>query len=290
MNDKIEVVADCRNLLAESVLWDQQRGELVWVNIHDGEIWRRSVATGKTKIHTLPCRVGAVGLRSGGGLVVGIEKGFALFDPRTETLELVASIEQDLSSTRLNDGRCDRDGNFVCGGMNEAPGKGPGSAVYRLSPTGAIERLISDITCANSTCFSLDGKQMYFADMPKAEICVYDYNSSGVSSSRRFCSFDDQLGLPDGSTIDAEGCLWNAQWGAGRVVRYTPDGQIEREIRLPVTNPTCVSFGGPDYRTLYITTATFGLDKQQLAREPLAGAVLAIRPSVQGVPEPMFNG
>ena len=287
---EIELAVDVRQELGESVLWDDRSGELVWVNIHKGEIWRHSRKLGLVR-HALPDRVGAIGLRETAGYVVGLAKGFGFFDPTTGHFDPVADVESDQPNTRLNDGRCDRFGNFICGGIKEGPPEAPKSAVYRLSPDGGVERLIDGVSCANSTCFSPDGLTLYFADMPKGEILAYDYEPKGpLKNQRQFCSFARQAGLPDGSTVDADGYLWSTHWGGGKIVRHAPDGWVDREIALPVSNPTCLAFGGADYRTLYITTAIFQLSPEQRAREPLAGAVLKIRMDVEGLPEPRFAG
>lgn len=290
--DEVELYLDVRNHLGESVVWDDRSGELVWVNIHERELWRHDPARQRTARHVLPDRIGAVGLREGTGYVAGLASGFGFFDPVRDHWEMLAPVEADNPATRLNDGRCDRSGRFLCGGMNEAEGGAAVTALYRFEPDGSVAEILAPITCANSTCFSLDGGTLYFTDMPTGEITAYPYDgATGIAGQgRRFCDFADQPGLADGSTVDEEGCLWNAQWGGGRIVRYTPDGEIDRLIHLPVTNPTCVGFGGPRCDTLFITTARFGLNEAQLRREPYAGSVFAVKPGVRGLPEPHFNG
>jgi L-arabinonolactonase len=292
MSPEIELVVDCRNVLGESVVWDPEIGELVWVNVHDGEIWRYHSLDRTIRTHVLPERIGALGLCSGGGYVLALASGFARFDPAGDRLRRVADVEPDVPTTRLNDGRVDRQGRFICGGMDEAQDQQPASAVYRLDADGTVRRLIEGVHCANSMCFSIDGRTMYFTDMPTGRILAYSYDvdAGRPHSPRLFADCSDQPGLPDGSTVDAEGYLWNAQWGGGRLVRYAPDGIVDRVVPLPMTNPTCLAFGGDDLRTLYVTTARFGLTAEQLTREPTAGGLLALRPGVTGVPEPRFAG
>jgi L-arabinonolactonase len=131
---------------------------------------------------------------------------------------------------------------------------------------------------------------MYYADSPQASIWAFDYDiETGNPSNRRvFCTFKDQPGVPDGSVVDSEGCLWNAQWNGGRVVRYRPDGAVDRVIEMPVRHPTCVAFGGRELDTLYITTSRLILSPEEVRRQPLAGALLAVRPGVKGLPEDRF--
>jgi len=286
----IEVAVAQRLELGESILWDDRKGALAWVNIHQGEIWERP-STGEVPRHELPDRVGAIGLRDGrAGFVVGLAKAFGTWT-EAEGFTPLAEVEPDLPHTRLNDGRCDRFSNFLCGGMNEGGPGSPLSALYRLRPDGHVERLLECVDCANSTCFSPDGGTLYFADMGTGRIMAYPYDPAGpLGQGRLFFDFAGRRGLPDGSTVDAEGFLWSTHWGDGRITRHAPDGRIDREIALPVTNPTSLAFGGPDLRTLYISTATFQLTEARLAAEPLAGAVLSLRVDVEGLPEPRFAG
>lgn len=285
----LRLVADVRQELGESILWDEHRGELVWVDIHEGTIWRLRPGQNAPRRHALPDRVGAIGLTHSGRYVVGLAGGFGFFDPDTEAWAPATLIEPEQPATRLNDGRCDRFGNFLCGGMSESDDTRVTSALYRFRPDNETETLIEGIGCANSTCFSPDGRILYFADMPTAEILAYDYSPDDRPRKRgRIADFRAEPGLPDGSTVDAEGCLWNAQWGGAKLVRYTPDGCIDREIPLPVTNPTCVGFGGAEMKTLFITSATFQLSEAQLAREPHAGSLFAVDLAVGGLPEPRF--
>jgi L-arabinonolactonase len=287
----IEIAADVRHELGESILWDDRAGEIVWVNIHRREIWRQDAKRGALVRHELPDRVGAIGLRRGRGYVVALAKGFGVFDPSEGRYVPLAEVETDLANTRLNDGRCDRFGNFVCGGYNEGGQEAEPSALYRLRGDGRVEVLKKGIGCANSTCFSPDGRTLYFADMPTGRIDAFGYRPDGpLGPSKPFFDFAGRPGEPDGSTVDAEGFLWNAHWGAGRITRHAPDGRIDREIPLPVSNPTCLAFGGSDLRTLYVTSAAFHMSAAALANEPLAGSVLSLKVDVPGLPESRFAG
>jgi L-arabinonolactonase len=199
-------------------------------------------------------------------------------------------VEHDLPTTRLNDGRTDRQGRFVCGGMDEGEPQEALSAVYSLDGGRRVRRIIHGVRCANSICFSPDGTTMYFSDMPTGRILAYAYDTdSGTPHSPRvLADCSGMPGLPDGSTVDAEGFLWNARWGGARLVRYAPDGRMERVVPLPVTNPTCPGFGGPDLETLFVVSARFALRPEQLAAEPWAGGVFALDVGVQGLPECPF--
>jgi sugar lactone lactonase YvrE len=148
------------------------------------------------------------------------------------------------------------------------------------------------VVCASSISFSPDGRALYFADSFQRAIWVYDYDiPSGIPNKRRiFADLRGQPGMPNGSTVDAEGCYWNAQRDGQRIVRYAPDGRVDRVIELPAVRPTCLAFGGADLTTLYVTTARWWLSADELAAVPLAGGVFALQPGVQGLPEPKFAG
>lgn len=286
------LILNCGNQLGESVVWDAARGKVRWVDIEGCEIWEYDPVSGEVGTHVLPERVGAIGLRARGGLVVALAQSFALFDLDTERLVPVnRPVEADLPTTRLNDGRVDRQGRFICGGLNEATDQAAIAGVYRLDADQRVSLVMERVACANSICFSPDGRTMYFADTPTRQILAYEYDTvTGMPRSGRVFAEQNGRGAPDGSIVDSEGCLWNAEWGGGRVVRYSPDGRVNRIVHVPVTNPTCVAFGGHDGDTLFITTARHGLTTAQLADEPTAGGLYAVDVGVRGIPEPLFAG
>jgi len=279
------VALDCRNCLGESVVWDDRERRLFWVNIHDAEIWSWDPASDyEPVVLCLPERVGALGLRENRGLVLALASGFALFDPKTAHLEKLTDVESDLPTTRLNDGRIDPAGRFVCGGMDEGDPQRPLSAVYSFNRDHNPRKIIHDISCANSICWSPNGQIMYFTDMPSRRIDAFDYDtaSGDLSNQRVFADLAKEPGSADGSIVDAEGCLWNAQWRGSKLVRYCPDGTIDREVPLPVSNPTCLTFGGEDLDILFVTSAWFTLTDEERAQEPHAGSLFAFRPGVRG--------
>jgi L-arabinonolactonase len=288
-----QVVLDCRNNLGESVVWDDRTQHLWWVNIHEAQIWSWAPFAGKEpNVFQLDERVGAIALREKGGIAAALQSGFALFDPATGAVEKVADIEAHLSTTRLNDGRVDPAGRFVCGGMDESKPQQPISAVYALEADGTDRRIIEGVTCSNSICWSPDGATLYFTDMPTRRIDAFDYDvASGTAANRRlFVDLSREPGFADGSTVDAEGYLWNAQWGGRKVVRYAPNGKVDREIELPIDNPTCLAFGGPDLDILFITSAWFGVDEAARAGQIHAGSIFALRPGVRGRLENRYAG
>ena len=288
---KAELVVDCRNTLGESVFWHPERASVFWTDIDGARLWRFDPESGEAESWPTPERFGSVAMRGSGGLVVAAASGLCFYDLDSGDVTPIAEVEADLSSTRLNDGRCDRQGRFVFGGYDEVDRKAV-SAVYRLDTDLTVHRLIPGVAVANSICFSPDGGTMYFADTPTRRIMAYDYDTAAgtVGDWRVFCSLEDQPGSPDGSVVDAEGYLWNAQVHGHRVVRYAPDGTVDRIIEVPVKSPTCVGFGGADLDTLYITTLRRLRTAEELAAEPTLGGLFAVKPGVRGLPEPKFRG
>ena len=283
---------DANTDLGECPIWDETTGSLVWIDLHKGLLCRSEGVDREIDRVRFPGRVGAYGLRRKSGEILGLEDGFYLRDGVTGTVEPIAEIETDLPTTRLNDGRVAPDGAFICGGMDEADPQKPISAVYRLDGSGAVTKVIGGVYCTNALCFSPDGGTMYFTNMATRTLVAYEYvaGTGPVGAPRRIAELSAGSGLYDGAAVDETGAIWVAVWGGSRLLRYTPDGNLDQEIEMPVTNPTCCVFGGADFKTLYITTAQFGLAEEQRASEPLAGAILAINLSVGGLPEHRFEG
>jgi L-arabinonolactonase len=286
------VVLDCRQNLGESILWDDRQGRLIWVDIHAGDIWSWSLDDAAPQRLSVGERVGAIALTNGRAVVAALESSFIAVDLETRDRRLLASITRSAPTVRLNDGRVDPAGRFVCGGMDEASPQRGLSAVYALDGLGTVATLIDGVHCANSICWSPDGTTLYFTDMPSRRIEAFDYDvaTGQVANRRIFADLSGEPGLADGSIVDAEGGLWNAQWGGGKIVRYTPDGSVDREVALPVSNPTCLTFGGADLDVLFITSAWFGLSDAQRAAEPHAGSIFAFRPGVKGRLEGRYAG
>jgi L-arabinonolactonase len=290
----MELAVDSRHGLGEGIIWNERTGRLLWTDIHDRLLCAYSPASGAIERWPLPESLCSMALTANDDrLLLALESGLAFFSLSTGELERICEVESHIPHTRLNDGRVDRQGRFVFGTFNrlEDP-KHPLGGFYRLNHDLRLERLpLGDVAIANSICFSLDGRTMYYADSATLEIrcCDYDPDSGAVSNLRTFIPAGVAPGEPDGSTIDAEGHLWSARWGAGQVVRFAPDGSIDRVLELAAPHPTCPSFGGPDLDVLYVSSATFKMTPAQLREAPGAGGVFAIAPGVRGLPEQRFG-
>lgn len=280
--------------LGECAQW--HAGRWWWTDIEGSVL--QSWATGEAQAQTvkLPARLGAFAHTRSGRVLLGLAKRLAIADLDGSTAHLQALVPVDAAEarTRINDGRTDRRGFFVFGTMNEvAEERRAIGSFYQYSMQHGLRRLaLPAVAIANSTCFSLDGGTMYFCDTLSRVIqqCDYDAETAQVANIRPFAVVDVRDVWPDGSVIDAGGCLWNAQWGGGRVVQYAPDGREMRVIRVPVKNSSCPAFGGDDLRTLMVTTARTGLGREELAASPLAGSIFTLALSdARGVPSVLFD-
>jgi sugar lactone lactonase YvrE len=213
------------------------------------------------------------------------------FDLDTGAKSMLAPFEADKPGNRPNDGRVDPTGGFWIGSMGRANSRetAPG-AVYQYKAGGFIT-ILRDIKVPNSTCFSPDGRTAYFTDAGEViRKCPIDPTTGlPVGEWSDFAASPEGLGHADGSVVDSEGYLWSARWGGSAVVRFAPDGHVDRVVTLPVSRVTCPAFGGADLRTLYITTAREGLSADQLAKEPHAGSVFALQVDVPGLPETVLK-
>jgi L-arabinonolactonase len=283
----IDIFVDAPTELGECPLWDERTLTLWWVDIHQRLVLEYSEGQDAPRQHKFNEPVGAIALQENGRLMVALADAFVDYDPKISKILGVTPVDVGRSGVRLNDGRCDRQGRFLCGGMDMDNRGDKPARVHSFDRDGCVRTVIQGIDCANSICFSPDGTLMYFADMPSGQIQVYDYDMSEGSARnpRLLVERDASSGLPDGSVTDAEGCLWNARWGSGQVIRYSPDGKIDRIVELPVKNITCVAFGGSRHSTLFITTAHYGLSEQEKRQQPAAGTIFAFEPGVRGLPE-----
>jgi sugar lactone lactonase YvrE len=304
MTIKIECILQCENHLGEGPVWDVEDGCLYWVDgtgqrVGKPAIWRLDPRTGKVENWSLDHDIGALGLRRSGGAVLALDDGFYFFDFECSKLELIQLVDADQPRTRLNDGKCDRYGRFFAGGMDDKEELSI-CGLWRLDPDLCVTKVEDGIICSNGPCWSPDDRTFYFADTFQGEFWAYDYDITvgTLLNKRLFASFKNDPGVADGSTIDEEGYLWNAQLIAGDLVRYAPDGSIERRIGMPVRNITSVIFGGDNLDEIYVTSmarvkhpAVHDRFVKEQKPQFLAGSLFRITGlGIRGLPEPRFTG
>ena len=276
-----------RDVLGECPVWDADAQALFWVDIRRPAL-RRLDRTGAVDTRIMPDLVGAVALAGDGRLLVAVAGEVALYDWATARLDTVATLPDRPPGHRFNDGRCDRQGRFWVGTMHNDT-RAPEGTLFRLEG-GALLPVRTGVQIPNSLAWSPDGRTMYFADSLRHAIEALPYDpSTGIAGPGRDIVRTAPPGFPDGSAVDADGFLWNAEFNAARLVRYAPDGTVDRVLPTPVARPTSCAFGGPDLATLYVTTTSQAMTEAELRDNPLAGALLACVPGVRGLPEPVWQ-
>jgi len=280
---------DVGNTLGEGVLWDSANQRLWWTDIQERRLFRYEPVRRVLETFELPERLGSFGLvENSDCLIAAFESGFALLDPEKTRTQWIERPARAADNVRFNDGRVDRAGRFWAGTMVEGRVE-PRGKLYCLRQ-GIAEVHLSGIAICNSLCFSTDARHLFFADSPHRKIYRFDIDPvDGTLGNRQLFAQTPPGAFPDGSNVDAEGHLWNAHWGAGRIVRYAPDGRISGCIDLPVTQPTCVALGGANLDHLFITTARDQLSAAALSSQPQAGNLFIFKTNVRGCPEPRYR-
>ena len=290
MSDVV-VAANTEDVLGEVPVWDADAGCLWWTDVFRPAIHRFDGLSGKVESWTPPDKVQSYALREKGGLVIAGRKGFALYDPESDAYKPLYDPRGEDDGTMLNDGRADRQGRFWAGTMDKML-KQPSGHLYRLDADGTSHAEADGITLSNGIAFSPDGGTLYCADSMPKKIFAFDLDAEtgALANKRVFANTATLSGIPDGATVDAEGHLWSARFDGSRVLRHAPDGSVVQEIELPVSRVTSCALGGPDLKTLYITSAFFRLTDEQRAEQPLAGALFAVEVDVPGVVESRYRG
>lgn len=281
-----------RDRLGEAVVWCHRTRLVWWLDILAPALQSYDPARGAHRVVPLPAQsCGALALRQSGGLIVALDRGLHAFDPHSGALGFLLHLTGEPVGNRYNDACCDSAGRLWIGTMDAAEQRASGG-LHRIDPDGSAQRHIDGLAIPNSLAFSPDGRTLYFADTPRHVIWAFDHDGATGTITRRrpFADLSARSGHPDGSCVDADGFLWNAEYGGGRLTRYAPDGRIDRIVHLPVSNPTCCAFGGDGLDMLFVTTASKGMSDAELAAEPLAGALLTFDPGVRGLPEAAFGG
>lgn len=282
-----QLLSNSSCLLGESPVWDPETETLYWIDIVGRKIWKWSECKGEVYIK-LPQLIGGLAKASNKQFVVATERGIGFLTFEKNNIEVIGN-ELVSSGITMNDCKCDKAGRLIAGSKIL---KGKKGRAYRfVIEKGEVKNKKSGFRIWNGPAFSPEGDKIYFADSPLKKIYYANYNvkKGRIGWARTFAKLGDDEGYPDGMTVDAEGKLWSAQWGGWCVVRYNKLGQVDLKIKLPVPNPTSLTFGGPDYKTLYITSAREGMSEQELSNAPLSGGVFAVQTESQGLEETMYT-
>lgn len=290
MTISFETLIDFGLGIGESPVWDTTRNVLWFVDIVAPSIHWLDPKTRKSAAYAMPSAVGSLAFTQDGRLVAALRSGIHLFDPARETLDFLVHPEPDRTTNRLNDGRIGPDGCFWVGSMHDAIPRAASGALYRITPTGSCERVIDGLKVSNGLAWSPDARTMYHADSRASshagEIRAFDFDarSGRLGRAKSFAVLTEKDGLPDGAAVDVNGLYWSAGVTAGCINRFSPDGVLVDSITLPVSAPTMPCFGGPDGKTVFVTS--LATDRSGRAE---TGTVIAFRTDITGVSEPVFG-
>ncbi len=288
----VTIALDCRCKLGESPVWSVAEQALYFVDIKGQALHRFDPASGAHRAMPQTEDIGCVALSKAGGFVAGFRSGVWRLDAEGRAVEKLADNPEDQALSRFNDGRVDPAGRLVLGTIDEKKA-GAIAHLYRYDRRG-LAPLVDKLTTSNGLAFSRDGRTMFHADTPQFTVWAYDYDpAAGTIANRRvfarWTPTDTDRGRPDGAAIDAEGCYWSALYEGGRIQRYAPDGTLLAEYKVPARCPTMVAFGGPDLKTIFVTSASADRPADELAAFPHSGSLFSLRVDVPGVPEPLFD-
>lgn len=273
--------------LAESPVWSVAEQKLWFIDINTPALHRLDPATQQLETWPMPAAIGSIALTADGQVITARRDGIWRFHPAAKRETLLAA--SPLENARFNDGRCDRQGRFWVGGMSDD--RQPETAFYKLDGDRLIRQgLVGGISISNALAWSPDGTVMYHGDTPTSCVHAYDYDvkTATISNRRLFLDLRETAERPDGATVDSAGNYWVAFYGAAKVAQFSPAGERLREVHLPVKAPTMPCFGGPDMKTLFITTARQKHTGDELSKMPLAGGIFSMRVDIPGLPETPF--
>lgn len=288
----LTIALDIRAELGECPLWNADEQALYFVDIKGKALHRLKPDAEEHAIIPMPEEIGCIGFRKGGGFISGFRSGLWLMDAQGNREAKLVDNPEDQRTSRFNDGRIDPAGRFLAGTIDE-PKEGGKAHLYRYDRRG-LATLAGGLLTSNGVAFSPDGRTLYHSDTPTFTVWRYAYDpATGEATDKalfvRLQPTETDRGRPDGAAIDAEGCYWTALFEGGRIQRYAPDGRLLAEFPVPARCPTMVCFGGPDLKTLYITSARTGRSPEELDLLPHSGSLFSMRVDVPGLPEYRFD-
>jgi sugar lactone lactonase YvrE len=290
---KIKVACNQVMKLGEGPLWHPQEQCLYWVDIVSARLYRLDPEKDEVTQFKMPSEIGCVAWRAQGGLVAALRDRFVFINTSSgQITNIAAPLTAQDGDVMFNDGKCDRQGRFWAGTKDQEETASIAS-IYCLDAQQAVQKKLSGFTVSNGIAWSLDNRTLYICDSPQGAIYQYDFDPlhGHIGDCRLFARVAAAEGYPDGLTVDREGYLWNCHWDGWRITRYKPSGEIDSVLSMPVPRPTSCCFGGPDLKTLYVTSASLGLSRAVLEDAPLSGQTFALSlENVQGIPEPAYQG
>jgi len=286
------------NILGEGIQCHPNGKEIWWTDIINMQLFRYHFANQELKSYTAPESICSFAFINNSQdskqeILVAFASGLAYYNPETQNTRWIHKNVKDSQTQRLNDGRVDRQGRFWVGSMSllsdEYSAKQGRAELLKLDEQEKLTTHQSNIHISNGICWSPDSNYMYFADSPRQEIYRYEFDSKqGTISHRELFQTTPKGAYPDGACVDAQGYVWSAHWGANKVVRYTPSGEIDYEVFVPASQASCVCFAGEKLDLLCVTSARQDMSADALNDEPQAGDVFIYQTNIQGLPESMY--
>ncbi len=291
MTSPFNCVLDVRASLGECPVWSVDEQALYWVDINAPSLNRFDPATGHNTVMPMPVSIGCFALRARGGFIVALRDGIWLARADGTLERRIAAAPYNPATHRFNDGRCDRQGRFLAGAMNE-PRDASSAALWRVDADHSVTQVLGDMTISNGLAFSPDGRTMYHADTPTRTVRAFAYDTATgtPAAPRTFAQFTAEGDRPDGGAVDSAGNYWTAFYRGGKVLQISPAGVTLAAFDVPALCPTMCAFGGADLRTLYVTSARQHREPDELARLPHSGGIFSMRVDIPGLPEPHFAG
>ena len=296
---KVELYNDCKNLLGEGITWSVDQENLYWLDVViPSKLFQLHLPTNKLSTFIMPEMISSISIRSKKDLIIASQYGVYNYNLTSNNFTRLIETEPLLKFNRSNDGASDIKGRFWFGTMqnnldeegNDIPITKHSGSLYRLDIDLTLDKIESNLGIPNTFIWNPDNTKFYFTDSMEEIIYSYDFDeeSGEITNKTKFATFN--RGIPDGSTMDSEGFVWNCRWGGSCVVRFDPLGRVDRVLEVPVENVTNCVFGGKDLKTLFITTARQGLSKEYVKKNPYAGSLFAIDLSIKGIEDNNFLG
>ena len=296
---KVELYNDCKNLLGEGITWSVDQENLYWLDVViPSKLFQLHLPTNKLSTFIMPEMISSISIRSKKDLIIASQYGVYNYNLTSNNFTRLIETEPLLKFNRSNDGASDIKGRFWFGTMqnnldeegNDIPITKHSGSLYRLNTDLTLDKIESNLGIPNTFIWNPDNTKFYFTDSMEEIIYSYDFDeeSGEITNKTKFATFN--RGIPDGSTMDSEGFIWNCRWGGSCVVRFDPLGRVDRVLEVPIANVTNCVFGGKDLKTLFITTARQGLSKEYVTKNPYAGSLFAIDLSIKGIEDNNFLG
>lgn len=282
----VEQLIDLPLGVGEGAFWHPGEQALYFVDILAPALFRYDPESRDLKRWDMPSAIGSFGLCPDGRAIVALRTGIHVYDFAKGTFDLVANPEADKPGNRLNDGKVGPDGRFWVGSMDDTPDKKPVAALYRVDHDGTCTKMLDGLIVSNGLAWSADGRTMFHSDSRGKYVQAFDYDlaTGGLSNQRKLLTLEEEDGRPDGAAGDAEGYYWSAGVSAGCLNRIAPDGTIERKLAMPAPSPTMPCFGGPDLKTVFVTSLTTSRTGTEVA-----GTLLSFRSDIAGAPVAFFG-